>query len=332
MKSLTTTLALCALLTVPAHANWQKVDDFENGMTNLHLWMSNVELPPLVEILPDLADNSNNMLYFDSNAYGVAWGVNHIAITLPAPVVEGGQGSLYFRFYNIGAGHDVAVGLSPVTVQPDTEAVFPEGYPSAMSAPKNWADYEPMLQMFAPGSNLLRGRDSSAYLNSQIEIPANEWVEMWMLVDSSTDTASFYVKRASDSAPILAELRVDESTTKTSGGFRNGVAGDLVTFVIGTVSGSPTAPLPGDPFFIDDVYINPTTQTTSNPLEGGSEPSLWAGYEVTPGNDVNTTGWLGWLHVGFAPAIYSYSLQGWMYLPESSVGQNGAWAYIFRQP
>jgi hypothetical protein len=59
-------------------------------------------------------------------------------------------------------------------------------------------------------------------------------------------------------------------------------------------------------------------------------PDLWAGFEVTPDGWVDTGNWMGWLYVGSAPWVWNLHLETWMYLPEESVREYGAWAYILR--
>jgi hypothetical protein len=39
---------------------------------------------------------------------------------------------------------------------------------------------------------------------------------------------------------------------------------------------------------------------------------------------------MGWLNVTFGDIVWSTSLDGYIYLPESSVGDAGAWTYVFK--
>jgi acetyl esterase/lipase len=56
----------------------------------------------------------------------------------------------------------------------------------------------------------------------------------------------------------------------------------------------------------------------------------WAGFEVTAEGWVDTGAWMGWLYVGSAPWVWNLHLETWMYLPEESVREKGAWAYVLR--
>jgi hypothetical protein len=73
-----------------------------------------------------------------------------------------------------------------------------------------------------------------------------------------------------------------------------------------------------------DGYINAMSIT----FEAAEEPTTWAGYPRLPSGDVNTESFLGWVNVLQGDFIWSYSLNGWMYLPEDFVGEVGAWTYV----
>lgn len=57
----------------------------------------------------------------------------------------------------------------------------------------------------------------------------------------------------------------------------------------------------------------------------------WGGYEVDSEGGIKTvdTGtFFGWLEVTPAPWVYSYSLGKYIFLPERSIDESGAWSYI----
>lgn len=319
-------LTSLALLTAAASASasWLLVDNFESGMDKVYS-LRFAEPEPIIGIFEDPADPSNSMFYLDTNAYGVAdWAASYIAITLPAEVAATAQATLYFRFYHTGPGHDVAGGLADIAIVPNPEASYPNG----MLEPGGWAALESQFQMHAPGDDKFRVRDGSGFESTQISIPNNEWVEIWMVLDMPANTTRYYVKRASDPEPVLGSFTDAFGTEKTEAAFRNGTTDPLVTFFMGTVAGLAENPLPGDPFFIDDIYLDPSSQNLSSP--SGEEPGMsWAGYPMSPDGWVSTDGWLGMINV-LEDWVYVNSLSGWIYLPESSVSESGAWAYIVK--
>jgi hypothetical protein len=59
--------------------------------------------------------------------------------------------------------------------------------------------------------------------------------------------------------------------------------------------------------------------------------SQWSGRPVVPVDGgrsaVDTGSWLGWLMLFESDWHWSYSLNGWVYLPESQSGPGGGWIY-----
>jgi hypothetical protein len=326
MNNLTHYITALTLVTAvsSASANWLLVEDFESGMDNIYS-LRFAEPEPIIGIFEDPADASNQMFYLDTNAYGVAdWAPSYIAITLPQEIAPTAQATLYFRFYHTGPGHDMAGGLSDVAIVPNPDAPYPNG----MLEPGGWAALESQFQMHAPGSDLFRVRDGSGFEATQIAIPNNEWVEIWLLVDMPANTTRYYVKRASDAEPVLGVFTDAFGSEKTEAAFRNGTSDPLVSFFMGTVAGLAENPLPGDPFFIDDIYIDATAHNLTTPSGGGSEMT-WAGYPMGADGWVSTGGWLGMVNV-LEDWVYVNSLNGWSYLPESHVSEAGAWMYIVK--
>lgn len=318
-------LALSLIVAViSASASWQLVEDFESGMDNIYS-LRFPEPEPIIGIFEDPVDETNNMFYLSSNAYGVVdWAPNYVAIPLPAALPAGGEGTLYFRFHNLGSGHDMSGGLSPVEIVPNPEAP----YENAMSQPGGWAALEAQFQMHAPGSDLFRVRDGAAFEATQISIPNNEWVEIWMHVNHAANTTEFYVKTAADAAPVKAVFTDEFGTEKTAADFRNGTTEPLVTFFMGTVAGLAENPVDGDPFFVDDLYIDVTGLNLSSPLD--SDPGMsWAGYPMDADGWVDTGDWMGLINV-VGDFVYSYDIGSWLYLPEDHVAEDGAWTYVIK--
>lgn len=70
--------------------------------------------------------------------------------------------------------------------------------------------------------------------------------------------------------------------------------------------------------------------TSSRQSETSSQ--TWGGYPLAnAAMDVNTGDFLGWINVSHGDFVWSYSMDGWIYCPESSVGEGGAWVYVPRQ-
>jgi hypothetical protein len=307
----------------PLAASWQLIDDFESGMDKVYS-LRFAQPEPIIGVFEDPADSANSMFYLDTNAYGVVdWAPSYIAIPLPTPVEPTATATLYLRFYHTGPGHDMSAGLSDVPIVPNPELPYPLG----MAEPNGWAALESQFQMHGAGTDLFRVRDGSAFAATQISIPNNEWVEIWAVIDMPANTTQFYIKRASDAAPVLATFADAFGTEKSHASFRNGTTSPLVTFFMGTVAGLAENPLAGDPFFIDDLYLDVTGQNLTTPTSTSSP--TWAGYPMSPDGWVSTGSWLGTLYVD-GDWVFVTRFQGWTYLPESSVTADGAWLYVIK--
>lgn len=59
--------------------------------------------------------------------------------------------------------------------------------------------------------------------------------------------------------------------------------------------------------------------------------SAWSVWPRDAAGNVDTGDFLGWINVRQAPWVWSFSLDGWLFLPEGAVHQAGAWAYVLAQ-
>ncbi|NDV62885.1 glycoside hydrolase family 16 protein [Puniceicoccales bacterium CK1056] len=136
---------------------------------------------------------------------------------------------------------------------------------------------------------------------------------------------------ASDETFIIeAFIRVlDRSFQKMPESVEFALGPDPVSFELETSLGEDSINLLQLGLLIKGPVWETAVVTFSN-LEGTiNEEESWAGYPVVEGV-VDTGDWLGMLYVGHRPWIWSYSLEGWMYLPVSHVGSSGAWVYVVR--
>jgi octaheme c-type cytochrome (tetrathionate reductase family) len=74
-------------------------------------------------------------------------------------------------------------------------------------------------------------------------------------------------------------------------------------------------------------------EARSTQLQLMMQSDFWAGFPVhTDGVNVDTGNWLGWVNISFAPWIYCFDLEAWMYVadPDSIPNSAGAWMFIAR--
>jgi hypothetical protein len=58
-------------------------------------------------------------------------------------------------------------------------------------------------------------------------------------------------------------------------------------------------------------------------------PTTWGGFDIVGSGDVDTGGFLGWINVTFAPYVWNYSIEGWLFMDEPPADAIGSWMYIF---
>jgi hypothetical protein len=77
----------------------------------------------------------------------------------------------------------------------------------------------------------------------------------------------------------------------------------------------------------DNIKIADSWNAVVPQASGGATWALWpVANEIM---DVNTGAWMGWINVFYAPWIYSYNLDQWLFIEESAVTESGGWAYVF---
>lgn len=97
--------------------------------------------------------------------------------------------------------------------------------------------------------------------------------------------------------------------------------GKTATDALGLSDGTPTQLDGSTPY---DSSTNVLTYTITL-------AETWGGYDVYVESGIKTvdTGaFLGWLEVTGDPWVYSYSLEKYIFLPEESIDESGAWSYI----
>jgi hypothetical protein len=56
----------------------------------------------------------------------------------------------------------------------------------------------------------------------------------------------------------------------------------------------------------------------------------WASYDVLDGAFVDTGTWMGWFKYQYAPYLYNFTMEGWLYAPDGYADRNGGWFYSYR--
>jgi hypothetical protein len=163
-------------------------------------------------------------------------------------IADGSTGTLFFRIKRGGddvIGH-VVYGLSDV------------------AAPGAWGDYEAGLGDRSAGNGFVGGsldvRDAGAY-RTLSEIGANEWINLWMVIDNGADTVQVY---AQSETTFPTQVLLDDDAGTTTFAFRNGTADPLITFLMRTSTDHDS------PYLLDDIFVDGSGVNLANPIP---EPS-----------------------------------------------------------
>jgi hypothetical protein len=151
-------------------------------------------------------------------------------------IPQGATGTLFFRFRRGISSSHIGAGLSDV------------------AAPGAWGDYESNLR--SQGSNL-DIRDGGSYVNMLGNVPTDEWVSVWAVVDNAADTTAVHVQSPTT---YPAQQQVG------SGDFRHGTADALETLFVQSGSGH------GGPWYVDDVYLDTSGQNLTAPVPVAPPP------------------------------------------------------------
>lgn len=171
--------------------------------------------------------------------------------------------------------------------------------------PDQFGHFEVELNM-TNALNELRVNDDGQYEELGMLVP-DTWYNVWLLVNNVTDETQIYLHdRPGDDATAADLLEVEGQTTFA---FRDGSAGDLVTFFIKTGGGSG----PSGPLYLDDIYIEDTDGL--NLYNPAAEPACAA--------DVNQDGSTDLADLAILLAAYGSSIGDPAYNPEVDFDADG---------
>ncbi|QDU88894.1 hypothetical protein Pla175_22780 [Pirellulimonas nuda] len=232
-----TTLAVAG----SAHGAWTLLDDFDSlalgavgGQGNWTTTTGTGNAAYNVAVDPD--DASNQALLatgFNENGY-IPLGANSIA--------EGATGTVFLRMRTSDLS-DLVFGSSDV------------------AAPAGFGDYEGYMVMGVNGNpavNTWKVRSGGGFSNFG-PYTADEWYNVWLVLDNAADTNSLYISQGSDAALLLG-----------SGAFRNGTTDPLVSLNIRMGASHNNNNAQG---YLDDIYIDPSGVNLGNPVAPVPEPA-----------------------------------------------------------
>ena len=204
----------------------------------------------------------------------------------PATILNGTVRMMFVRF-RFGGQQNYSFGLSDHT--------FPDQF----------GHFEVELNM-TNALNELRVNDDGQYEELGMLVPGT-WYNVWLLVNNVTDETQIYLHdRPGDDATAADLLEVEGQTAFS---FRDGSAGDLVTFFIKTGGGSG----PSGPLYLDDIYLENTDAL--NLYNPAAEPACAA--------DVNQDGSTDLADLAILLAAYGSSIGDPAYNPQVDFDADG---------
>lgn len=320
-KSIITTLVMNVVFAVGASADWTIVSTFDDASaldlitdsTNLEGSNARSEIVDgKWAVYPgDLFEATSNLyaqldLGTDLKAASQASGGSvTLYMEVVQPTVSDGQGGTR------KAINDTVWGIANV----DSSQVLETRYNS----------YN-VMQRINAGNDNYEGRNGGGYWTTGEMFQADVTYQIWLVVDYNLNYYEAYVQ----GGQWAEQTKLDTEDGSGIWLFRvNPAAENVVQHLQVSLSrGNSVDGEKGiDPTYFDNVAIDVTGSNLSVPSVAGGE--TWAGFAVTPEGDANTMGWLGWVNTTNKPWIYSYALNHWTYIDESSVTSSGGWVYVF---
>ena len=168
-------------------------------------------------------------------------------------VADGTQATLFARFYRDDLDTHVNFGLSDV------------------ASPGDWADFEAQAR---DQTGIFFARDDGAFtaFDNIDELPEAEWINFWMVIDNDSDTNEYSLQSES-TFPDQLQMAAGN---REGFDFRNGTSDDLIRLFFRCNNEGGGAIHIG-PWYLDDIYLDPSGENLTNPLSGGGVPQFWAG-------------------------------------------------------
>ena len=317
LKPLAPLAVLFATIGGPLHAEWQLITDFTTeAREDLYVWTrfgyGDIYLDGL-----DPTNFSNRALYMDTGPPDENRG-NIMYMGLPVPdggVAPAASASLKYDFYTYGSAFQFLLGLSdvPITVDESLSLAF-----GRMLTPNAWGDYEAVARQ----QITFDARSGNEYLVSDIPVPVNEWMTIYMYVDNATDTYEVFVKRQEDSVPF--QLIINNVSQFA---FRNGTEDPLPTIML--AAGRGTGDIYPDAWVVDNIYMDMSGRNAEIPDSIGPIKTEALGYPLQDGY-INTENWLGWMYGLTDPYFWNLTWNNWCYVDEAAFNQeSGGWVFFY---
>lgn len=309
---------LSCTVTSSGFGQWTLIDNFESG--NLSQWSgdsqnlqdgTHSEFQGVAEAVADPIGGNETMVgrFSGGPEEGDNFGgaVGH-AIDLPQPVPADGVVTVY---YKLGVGmleQDSVFGVMPS----EEFNLF-------------WGDLEAIFRV----ANLNYAFDVYNEVGYEsFGFPyENQWYHIWMVLDNGADTYRMYIEGSADYPEQTLATTFEGNDEFT---MRVRSDGELNRFAIVQNIGTVEVPIPRDPIYLDDLFIDYNGENLTIP-SADAGPEMWGPFEV------GADGWVdsGDLFGSFRPLgdfVYVENPGRYLYLPAASATETGAWGFVHDAP
>jgi hypothetical protein len=335
IKKILTSLTIAGL-AISASAVYELIDDFQdpNWKDNYYWGTNGIDVTPWDngDVYTYLDDETNFGLYVDPEFNGISNSVIFWSKSLPgAGIQPNSKATIYFRYNQEGPSHNVHFGTSHEPL------VFTDEVNKGVSAPAAWGHFNYLFRK-KEGSPL-EHRDGGGYTTTDpgVFFEDDVWYEFWMVIDNKYEvidevlqhlgTYELYIKGPNDSAPVLINVGTSgqgEASTRAKALTAEGAAMPIIWFMCGVTTDDSLS----DFWFYDDAYIDYAGENLLSPFD---DPlPTWNGLPVDGNGNVDTGDWMGIINVSNGDFVYSYTLEQYIYLPESIITDSGSWTYFFK--
>ncbi len=232
----------------PAPAAWESIDTFEErSLGSIHdqgNWVVNEGAlgTDAFEVIVDPTD-ANNQVMFAAETIDNTPNVEDMFFELDRPLEDGTVGTLYFRFRTDAFESHINFGLSDVAEPTGT-----------------WNHFEAQIRDNQDGG--LDFRDGGGFTNVLVDLPLDEWISVWMVIDNADDLTQNYIQ---------TEASIPEQTQLTAGAqdefaFRFGTDEPLNNFFL-RAGGNHFGE-----WILDDIYLDLSGENLTDPNDGPVDP------------------------------------------------------------